>query len=280
VSRLALAPSWLVRSVSVVISSYNYGRYLADAVSSALNQSYSGIEVVVVDDGSSDDSREIARSFEADVHLVFKDNGGQASAWNSGFQQVTGEIVIFLDSDDRLLPDAAATAARAGMPGASKVHWRAELIDDSGATCGVTIPDTPLPDGDRLDQVLQYGFDLGPNVPSSANAWRRDFLQEVLPMPEEPFTLAPDTYLVALSPLYGSTIAIEGVHTQYRSHHWNNGAQGTRSDRSRDIVRRTEVCFDDAARRLARMGYKGIDVATWKSCNANYLRFLSESGNG
>lgn len=267
-----------MRSVSVIISSYNHGGYLAEAIRSALHQTHGEVEVIVVDDGSLDQSPAIAASFVPAIELVVKQNGGQASAWNVGFERASGEVVIFLDSDDRLLPTAAERAAEAALPSVSKVHWPAELIDAAGDGRGVSIPtDGDLPHGDRLDTVVAFGFDPGPNMPSSANAWSADLLREVLPIPEPPFVLAPDTYLLALSPLFGSTAAIASVQTQYRSHEQNNGARGSVAERSRAIVCRADVAFTVVARRLHSRGIHDVDIASWRACNPDYLQHLARS---
>src|SRR5215468_5551807 len=95
---------------SIIISSYNYGRFLKEAIDSALNQTYPNTEVIVVDDGSTDNSREIIASYGDQVIPVLKPNGGQASAFNAGFLLSRGEVVCFLDADDALLPTAIERA--------------------------------------------------------------------------------------------------------------------------------------------------------------------------
>src|SRR5215207_5228480 len=92
------------RSVSVVVNNYNYERFLREAIDSALEQTYPHTEVVVVDDGSTDGSREVIAGYGEQVIPVLKENGGQASAFNAGFEASGGEVVIFLDADDYLFP--------------------------------------------------------------------------------------------------------------------------------------------------------------------------------
>src|SRR5512135_3658615 len=94
--------------VSVIITSYNYGRFLREAIDSALNQSYPATEVVVVDDGSEDDSRDIIESYGKAVVTVFKKNGGHSSAINAGFAACHGDIICPLDSDDAFTADKVA----------------------------------------------------------------------------------------------------------------------------------------------------------------------------
>ena len=98
------------RLASVIITSFNYERYLAQAIDSALAQTWPAVEVIVVDDGSTDGSPTIIERYGPRVHAVFKSNGGQGSALNVGFASSRGEIVLFVDSDDALLPHAVERA--------------------------------------------------------------------------------------------------------------------------------------------------------------------------
>src|SRR5437764_4532232 len=95
------------RQVSIIISSYNYARFLGAAIDSALAQTYPHCEVIVVDDGSTDESRDILASYGTRIVPVFKENGGQASSMNAGVRASKGDVLIFLDSDDLLFPAAA-----------------------------------------------------------------------------------------------------------------------------------------------------------------------------
>ncbi|GAA4084412.1 glycosyltransferase family 2 protein [Mucilaginibacter panaciglaebae] len=95
--------------VSVIIPTYNSEKYLAEAITSALSQSYHNIEVIVVDDGSTDNSLTIAKSFESKKVKVFsQQNKGAGCARNKGLSQATGNYIQYLDSDDRLSPDKIA----------------------------------------------------------------------------------------------------------------------------------------------------------------------------
>src|ERR1700739_203957 len=117
-------------AVSIVINNYNYARFLRDAIDSALAQTYSNVEVVVVDDGSTDDSPEIIASYGSRVSAVLKPNGGQASAFNAGFAASHGEIVIFLDADDMLVPQTAEKVAQAWEPDTVKVQYGLDAVDE------------------------------------------------------------------------------------------------------------------------------------------------------
>jgi glycosyltransferase involved in cell wall biosynthesis len=95
--------------VSVLINNYNYGQFLEAAIASALNQTYPHTEVIVVDDGSTDNSRAIIARFGDRIIPVLKKNGGQASALNAGFDASKGEIICLLDADDLFLPHKVAS---------------------------------------------------------------------------------------------------------------------------------------------------------------------------
>jgi glycosyltransferase involved in cell wall biosynthesis len=96
-----------VPEVSVVIPTFNYARFLPDAIQSVLNQTFRDLDLVVVDDGSTDDTRAVVARFEDDprVRYVHQDNQGDSAARNTGIARSTGTYVAFLDSDDYWLPD-------------------------------------------------------------------------------------------------------------------------------------------------------------------------------
>lgn len=91
--------------VTVVIPNYNYAAYLREAVDSVLAQTFENVEVVVVDDGSTDASREVIESYGGRVTAIFQENCGVAAARNNGVAAASGDFVTFLDADDRWLPD-------------------------------------------------------------------------------------------------------------------------------------------------------------------------------
>jgi glycosyltransferase involved in cell wall biosynthesis/SAM-dependent methyltransferase len=93
--------------ISVIITCYNYGHYLPQAIASVVQQTYSTTEILVVDDGSTDNTREVAALYP-EVKYIYQRNQGLSAARNTGIAQSTGEYLVFLDADDWLLPDALA----------------------------------------------------------------------------------------------------------------------------------------------------------------------------
>jgi GT2 family glycosyltransferase len=88
----------------VLIATHNYGRFITEAVESALSQADVAVEVVVVDDGSTDDTHERLATFGDRIRYIYQENGGFATARNTGLRAARGEFIAFLDSDDVWLP--------------------------------------------------------------------------------------------------------------------------------------------------------------------------------
>ena len=190
---------------SIIINNYNYGRFLKEAIESALNQTYSHVEVIVVDDGSVDISRQVIESYGSRVFSVFKENGGQGSAFNAGFRLSRGEILCFLDADDFLLPNAMGEIARAFSENSPvKVQWRLNVIDASGRKTGSLMPPQMPPEGDFKSKIIQEGpfYDWQLTPPSSGNAYARSFIEKVFPMPEPSFRNGADVYFTVLAPVF------------------------------------------------------------------------------
>ena len=211
--------------VDVVIDNYNYAEFLPRALESARAQTHPAVRVIVVDDGSSDGSRQLLRDLGDDVEVVLKENGGQGSALNAGFERCRGDVVIFLDADDLLHPQAAArvAAAFAAAEPPARVQYRMDVIDAAGSPTGETKPfgHLPMPSGDLRAAELAYSFDLG-WMPTSANAFRADVLRRVLPMPADTYRILADWYLVHTTTLFGPVRSLDEVLASYRVHGANN----------------------------------------------------------
>ena len=213
--------------VTVVINNHNYAAYLREAIESALNQTYPHLEVVVVDDGSTDSSREVIGGYGGHIVSILKANSGQTSTLNSGFAASHGEVVCFLDADDVLLPTALEHAVEQFREGVVKVHWPLRVVDADGTPNGRLKPGDRLPGGDLRDVVIRDGPDSPVWAPTSGNAWARTFLAQIMPIPEMERALAigsasADAYLSMLAPLFGRVGRLAEPHALYRVHGQND----------------------------------------------------------
>src|SRR5687767_14629738 len=213
--------------VSIIINNYNYGRYLRDSIESAIHQTHPDTETIVVDDGSSDQSHSIIAEYHDRIIPIIKENGGQASCFNAGFEKCTGDVVIFLDADDYLSVEAAKKAIEAFDDDTiAKVHWPLRNVDKENKPTGKTVPDDKLSEGDLKEQLIAHGPSKcgGPpnSPPTSGNAWSRKILEKVLPISEQPFRFGADSYLFLLTPLFGKIKSVKQSLGYYRVHGDNN----------------------------------------------------------
>jgi hypothetical protein len=248
--------------VSIVITNHNYGRFVAEAIESALAQTHDRVEVIVVDDGSTDDSRRAIERYRGRIVPLFKENGGQASAFNAGFQQVSGSVVIFLDADDVLDREIAARVATAfaSRPGLAKVHYRLELMDGIGRSSGAVTPPAGLrlPSGDLRELARLHPDDV-PYPPASGNAFAAWALSRVLPMEEEGYRILADVYLLNLVPLLGPVEPLEGTGGRYRVHDANRHyASSLRLDRVRASIRSMHATHRHLKQLADSLGLEGF----------------------
>lgn len=263
---------------AVVITNHNYGRFLARAVDSALEQD--GCEVVVVDDGSSDDSLDVLAGYGDRITVVAKDNGGQASAFNAGFAATDSPIVVFLDGDDRLRPGAVSAIVDAMEPPAVRCQFRLDWIDEHDREilgAGFPEPGRPLPGGDLTDRLVTHPDDIAWQ-PTSGNAFRAEVLSHLLPMPEDPYRISADHYLSNLSALYGPVVAVESTLGSYRVH-GANADHPSRFDveRARAILSRTAVTHRHLVERGRALDIAGMpdDPDGFRSLSQAALRLVS-----
>ncbi len=213
-------------AVDIVIANHDYGAFVADAVDSALAQHHPRVRVVVVDDGSTDDSLERLAGYAEVVTLLSQDNRGQAAALNAGLEHCRGDVVVFLDADDVLRPEMAgrAAAAFAADPALARAQFRMEVIDAAGRATGATKPPShlPPPSGDLRRAELAFPFDI-PWLPTSGNAFRAAILRRVLPIPDSKHSrCGADWHLIHLTALLGPVASLEEIGAAYRVHGANS----------------------------------------------------------
>lgn len=237
--------------VSIIICNYNYGRYLRDAIGSALGQTYANVEVIVVDDGSTDDSRATINEFAGTgaVKALYQDNQGQCAAYNAGFAASAGDIVLFLDADDLYLPEAAGRVVAAMATNTAKAHFLLSFIGPQGEWRPGQTPRV-LASGAVGDLLAKKGV-LYSSAPGSGNAYARWALASLFPLPVTDDRYCADFFTVYGSALNGPVVAVNLVLGRYRLH-------GSVEDEG------TSLCFANAGKYNAAQRLNAR-IATFRS---------------
>lgn len=227
--------------VSVLIPNYNYARFLPEAIESVLSQTYPRIETIVVDDGSTDNSRDVVASYDDRVISVHQTNGGQTSALNTAFERSSGDLISFLDADDAFEPEKVerVVAAVRQAPQAHLIHHQMQIVDESGKAMHRPFP-ARVPDGDIRALVARTGGWF-PHPVMSGLTFTRAYAQRMFPVPDEqrlverarshiPAVIV-DTYLAGPAALLAPVAGIQAPLTRYRVHGTNrsflDSTQGT-----------------------------------------------------
>jgi hypothetical protein len=273
---------------SVVILNFNYGHYLRQCIESVLTQGYQPLEIIVVDDGSTDTSAHILNSFAGRVQISFKQNGGMVSAMNHGFRISQGSVVIFVDADDYLLPGAVAAHVQA-LGDFAVVRSQTYLTVVHGTRVSPTerIPDKPPEEGDLRELTLERGPGAYVSPPNSGNAWSRHFLQQVFPLPEGLKAIGAETFLMDVAPLFGKIVTLKNhPKAAYRFH--TSNMNGQLASMKLENLRKVIAQHDARAVHLEKVATsRGLDPqpAKWKSGNWRLLTLdylccrLTRSGN-
>lgn len=171
--------------VSILINNYNYGRFLGDAIDSALAQTHPNIEIVVVDDGSTDNSRQVIAGYGARILALLKENGGQASAFNAGFAVTTGDIICLLDSDDYFKPEKVQRVVEI-MTGDPSLGWCFDIVRQLDHDTGERYPWPTAHELGKWDARAVTAAGKPPLVPTALSglSFRRKTLERIFPMPE------------------------------------------------------------------------------------------------
>lgn len=262
--------------ISILINNYNYADFVGRAIESALQQSRDLCEVIVVDDGSTDASREVISSYGAQIKCIIKPNGGQASAFNAGFAAARGEVIVFLDSDDLLLPGAVEELANQYAEDAEwvKTVWQMQEIGPGGENRSSFTPNHPPDEGYLLAEVVERGPLAVNSAPTSGNAWRRSFLDQVMPVPEAEYLRGADGYLLMLAPLYGRILRVDRPLSCYRVHGTNFLASQSEFEKMETLKRRDIHARRFLASHLEKLGI-GYDASTWKHSHWDQLSRLA-----
>ncbi|ARM92078.1 glycosyltransferase family 2 protein (plasmid) [Rhizobium sp. CIAT894] len=207
-------------ALSVLINNYNYARFVGRAIDSALCQDARNVEIIVVDDGSTDQSRSVLEAYDSRVKVIFQENAGQAAAINTAVASSTGEILCFLDADDWWAPGklSAIAAAFRASPQASLVYHRLQPTLVDGTPTSKPIPRT-LCSG-ALSPLLTRSAGWWPFPMTSAVAVRRSAWNFAGNIPEQ-FRISADAWLVGIYPFLGDVVAMPDPLGFYRIHNNN-----------------------------------------------------------
>jgi glycosyltransferase involved in cell wall biosynthesis len=211
--------------VSIIITNYNYQRYLGASISSALAIDWPRTEVIVVDDGSTDRSRDIIDGFvPKGVKTFYIANRGQARAAAYGFSQSRGDWIVFLDSDDVLEPSLIQEGAKVMRPGWSMIQFQMRIIDGLGNSAGRYFPTYRTSTTPKSIRSWAAATASYPVAPTSGNILARSFLERIFPL-KDGMDSAIDTYFISTAPFLGDVITINKPMVSYRIHANNVSAQ-------------------------------------------------------
>ena len=239
---LPLPPLTAQPLVSVLMPNYNYGEFIGEAIESVLRQTYSNFELIVCDDGSTDNSRAVVERYQARdarIKLLRQDNGGQGAAIYSAYAASKGEIIFLLDADDIYLPEklAVVVAAHLASPNAGLVIHKMQVIDGNRRKLRQIPSVSALPSGwYGPSQSLAAPIMLTGYPPSSGISMHRAVAREILPLLAARRVYS-DTVIQAVAPLVTPILALDRVLSEYRVHGTNaNAASDLTADRIRRIA--------------------------------------------
>jgi glycosyltransferase involved in cell wall biosynthesis len=255
--------------LSVIVNNHNYGLFLRDAIESALAQTYHPVEVVVVDDGSTDDSRAIIEEYRASITAIYQQRQGHAAALDAGLAAASGDAVCFLDADDRLMPDTIERAvAEFEASDVVNVHWPLCVTDKAGQPTGEILPHDPLAPVLPRASIDRAWIPVDVSPPTSGHAWRTNFLRSVLPLPAPKrgtrrWTDAPDFALFLLGQVVGVLRSLPEPGGFYRLHGNNNSSSPTVAALAERQLPVFERDYEALAARCRELGLD-VDPELWR----------------
>lgn len=209
-----------LRPVSVILCNYNYAQYLPESIESVLRQTHPDFELILVDDGSTDGSREVMARYQAKdtrIRILSQHNGGQASAFNAGFAVAQYPFIAFLDSDDSWSPDKLSECL-AGFTSEDivAVQHDLQIMDSSSRPTGKL--HSGLPPG-VTDLQREY---LAQNhtcffCPTSSLVCRRTALERIFPI-DPAWRICADVAFTRPIALFGKLRTLKPVLGSYRVH--------------------------------------------------------------
>jgi glycosyltransferase involved in cell wall biosynthesis len=213
-------------SVSVLITCFNYGAYVGQAIESVLEQTYPAGEIIVSDDASRDNSCEVVESYvsrDLRVRLLRNPHGGMAANLNAAYRNCSGDVICLLDADDTYLPgkiEAVVNAFHAHPQAGFAVH-RASLVDNQKRERGIYPLLSALPSGDCA-QITYDNSGILMGLPPTTNlALRREVADRIFPIPVE-YTGYAEQMFHRLAPLMTQLCAVDAPLARWRLHGQND----------------------------------------------------------
>jgi FkbM family methyltransferase len=205
--------------ISVLITTYNYGRFIEEAIDSVLSQDFplDQVEIIVVDDGSTDETAVRVKKYGSRVRYFYQSNRGQAAALNLGFAKARGEIISLLDADDYFLPGKLSRVAEAFCGDAALGMFYHPFLEFDMETKKERVSRFPLVSGSPFTDLAKFSSYVGPGTSVS---FRRQFLRKLFPIPEEIRMLA-DGYIGSLIIFVAPILATSECLAAYRFHDKN-----------------------------------------------------------
>ena len=209
-------------SVSVLITCFNYGAFVGQAIDSALAQTYPPSEIIVSDDASHDNSCEVVESYVSRGHgirLLRNPHGGMAANLNAAYRNSTGDVICLLDADDTFLPgkvEAVVNAFRSHPQAGFAIH-RASLVDNQKRQRGMYPLLSALPSGDCAQSTYDNAGILMGLPPTTNLALRREIAEQIFPIPVE-YTGYAEQMIHRLAPLMTELCAVDEPLARWRLH--------------------------------------------------------------
>jgi glycosyltransferase involved in cell wall biosynthesis len=213
-------------SVSVLITCFNYGSYVGQAIDSALEQTYPPAEIIVSDDGSHDNSCQVVESYISrglGIRLLRNPHGGMAANLNAAYRNSTGDVICLLDADDTYLPGKVEAVVNAfhAHPAAGLAVHRASLVDNEKRQRGIYPLLSALPSGDCVQTTYANAGILMGLPPTTNLALRREVADRIFPIPTE-YTGYAEQMIHRLAPLMTELCAMDTPLARWRLHGKND----------------------------------------------------------
>ena len=265
--------------VSVLVNNYNYGKYIKFCIDSVLNQTYENTEIIVYDDGSTDNSLQILNEYKNKIKVISNKNFGQypsfnqANAINESFKVSKGEIICLLDSDDGFVKDKIEIIVSAFLsnPDLSLVQNLSYKIDENDT---IKKEKTFIKNiSNQKEYIYKTHNLLDLFAQTSSLSFKRTYLEQVLPIYPDQFKLVwPDVRLSRFSIFYGKTHTIFQPLTLYRIHELNDSHKLKDKDFYKQVIIQMYTLFN-----IYTKEKDGIEIDYKKSIINPYENFLSKT---